>query len=146
MSRSKSILPTIAIVGVAIAVTLVFIFYFDDIFTSTESAGSTAVHALIPKDAISNNVTKGQSIHFTKGALTCDKLQSIKDYFTYINARGPRRIAGITRLFISGSCRYSTTPKADATVLDIQGTFVKVRWRYNEALSIAWIIHTELFE
>jgi len=143
-SRNKQI--TIAIIGLTIVVTVVFIFYFEDIFKSAESEKSVAVHTLISKDARNNTIVKGQSMHFTQDALTCDDLESIKNYFTYLNSGSIRRIIGISRLFIVGSCSYSTTPRADIIVLDVEGMFIKTRRVYNEEPSIAWVIDTELIE
>ena len=137
MAASKIIKISIAVIALLIAIGIVLIFYYDDIFMPAESGKSTAVHALLPKEAINTSLTKGQSMRFSKGALTCDDLESIKDYFTYLNATDVRRITGISRLFISGSCSYSKAPRANAVILDKEGTFIKVRWTYNEEPLVA---------
>ena len=146
MSRSGKIKIAITGIALTVAFSVVFVFYFEALFTSTQPGESTAVHTFIATEAIYNTIVKGQSIHFSKGALICDDLQSIKNYFIYLNASRVRRTMGISRLFIRGLCGYSTTPRADADVLDVEGLFVKVSWVDKSESSTAWIIHTELFE
>jgi len=146
MALSKSIKTSIAVIALLFAIGIVLIFFYDDIFMSAEPGKSTAVHALLSKDVINTSLTKGQSMRFSKGALICDELESIKNYFTYLNAGSLRRITGISQLFISGSCSFSTTPRAESVILDVKGLFIKARWTDDGEVSTAWIIYTELYK
>jgi hypothetical protein len=120
--------------------------FLEQIFGSNKVGVTVPVYQIISKDRQNDVIAKGRHMHFAEGALVCDDLESIKQYYTYLNSGRIKRVTGISRLFISGLCRYSKAARQDLVVNEVQGVFIHAQPVNNNQSSGVWIIDTELID
>jgi len=85
-------------------------------------------HAIPVYKQLSEDVFKpyfhvGQTRYFTKGALYCENLDDIKQYYDHVNARN---VLGVILLIVIGDCNYTSEDKVYAVLEEVTGMFVKV--------------------
>ena len=103
-------------------------------------------HAIPVYKQLSEDVYKpyfhvGQTRYFTKGALYCENLDDIKQYYDHVNARNfPRVIL----LIVIGDCYYASEDKVYAVLEEVTGMFVKVTPQGIADVAPRWMPALEL--
>ena len=99
------------------------------------------VYKQLSEDVFKPYFHVGQIRYFTKGALYCDNLDDIKQYYDHMNARNlPRAIL----LIVIGDCNYSSEDKVYAVLEEVTGMFVKVSPQGISDVAPRWMPALEL--
>lgn len=81
------------------------------------------VYKQLSEDVFKPYFHAGEIRYFIKGALYCESLSSIKQYYDYMNARN---LAGVVYLIAKGDCNYVSEDKVYAVLQEVSGIFAKV--------------------
>ncbi|MCW8964291.1 MAG: hypothetical protein OQL16_10890 [Gammaproteobacteria bacterium] len=103
-------------------------------------------HAIPVYKRVSEDVYKpyfhvGETRFFTKGALYCENLDDIKQYYDHMNARNRPRVI---LLIVLGGCNYSSEDKVYAVLEEVTGMFVKVTPQDIDDAAPRWMPALEL--
>lgn len=88
-------------------------------------------------------IVVGQSMQFKQGSMTCHNLESITNYYEYLESG---RNNEITKLLGLKWCGYSVVPRIDVVVLEVNNHFIKVKGTHNGQTSVVWIKDEELIK
>ena len=82
------------------------------------------VYKQLSEDVFKPYFHAGEIRYFIKGALYCESLSAIKQYYDHMNARN---LPGVIYLIAIGDCDYVSEDKVYAVLQEVTGMFAKVK-------------------
>ena len=99
------------------------------------------VYKQLSEDVFERYFHAGEIRYFIKGALYCESLDAIKQYYDYMNARN---LPGVIYLIAKGDCNYVSEDKVYAVLEEVSGIFAKVTPQGITGVDSRWMSVNEV--